>query len=108
MAQGDGNNQVAQMGRRLGNYFKPGIQLTNNGVLRLPTNNQPFELKLGLINMVQNSLFHGMIHEDPIDHVEMFFEKCDTVHINNVPNEIIHMRLFLFSLVGRRRHGFMA
>ncbi|CAA7040035.1 unnamed protein product [Microthlaspi erraticum] len=34
--------------------------------------NHNFEIKLGMINLVQNKMFHGLPSEDPIDHLDEF------------------------------------
>ncbi|KAK9102830.1 hypothetical protein Sjap_020084 [Stephania japonica] len=53
--------------------------------------------------MVQNSLFNGLPCEDLVEHIEVFPERCDIVHINNVLKEIIRMRLFPFALMGKAK-----
>ncbi|CAA7047136.1 unnamed protein product [Microthlaspi erraticum] len=39
--------------------------------------NHNFEIKLGMINLVQNKMFHGLPSEDPIDHLDEFDRLCD-------------------------------
>ncbi|KAK9104914.1 hypothetical protein Scep_021758 [Stephania cephalantha] len=74
--------------------------------MRLSANFTEFELRLSLINMVQNSLFNGLANEDPVAHVKNFLEKCDTVHITGVTKEVIRMIFFPFSLVGKAKSCF--
>ncbi|KAK9140534.1 hypothetical protein Scep_010215 [Stephania cephalantha] len=49
--------------------------------MKLPVDTTEFELRSSLINMVQNILFNRLANEDPVAHVEIFLEKCNTVHI---------------------------
>ncbi|XP_057772985.1 uncharacterized protein LOC130992391 [Salvia miltiorrhiza] len=63
---------------------------------RVNANN--FELKTGLITMVQQNQYGGKAVEDPNAHLAQFLELCSTVKINGVPDDIIRLRLFPFSL----------
>jgi hypothetical protein len=67
----------------------------------LNTNNLEFELKPSLIIMVQATLFSEKAHEDASAHLQNFLEISSTVVIKNVAQDIILLRLFPFSLVGR-------
>jgi hypothetical protein len=66
-----------------------------------------FELKLALINMVQANPFSGKPSEDANAHLQHFLEVCRTFTICGVTDDAIRLRLFLFSLLGRRSNGFM-
>ncbi|CAM8924119.1 unnamed protein product [Rhodiola kirilowii] len=57
-----------------------------------------WELKTGLIQMVQNNQFSGRINEDPHQHLKRFVQMCNTVKTNGVPSESYYLRLFPFSL----------
>jgi len=61
-----------------------------------------FELKRGLINMVQSNQFCGKTHEDASAHIQHFLEICSTFTISGVPRDAILLRLFPFSLLGER------
>ena len=65
-----------------------------------------FELKTGLIMMVQASLFYGLPSEDANAHIRHFLELRDTVVMKDDAPEIIMLRLFLFSLLGRVKQWF--
>ena len=54
-----------------------------------------FELKPGLINMVQSNQFSGKAHEDASAHLQHFLEICSTFTISGVPRDAILLRLFL-------------
>nr|GEW50453.1 hypothetical protein [Tanacetum cinerariifolium] len=59
-----------------------------------------FELKHGLINLVQNKQFFGHEKEDPHAHLRYFNQITSTMRVSNVPNLTIKLMLFLFSLEG--------
>nr|GFB18031.1 reverse transcriptase domain-containing protein [Tanacetum cinerariifolium] len=59
-----------------------------------------FELKHGLINLVQNKQFFGHDKEDPHAHIRYFNKITSTMRVQNVPNSTIKLMLFPFSLEG--------
>nr|KYP37147.1 hypothetical protein KK1_041685 [Cajanus cajan] len=62
-----------------------------------------FEMKPALLNLIQNNQFAGLDHEDPYLHLHTFVELCGTVKIHQVPEEVIRMKLFPFSLLGKAK-----
>jgi len=67
-----------------------------------------FELKPGLINMVQFNQLYGKAREDASAHLQHFLEICSTFTISRVPRDAILLCLFPFSLLGRAKQGFYA
>jgi len=67
-----------------------------------------FELKPGLINVVQANQFYGKAHEDASAHLQHFLEICSTSTMSGVPRDAILLRLFPFSLLGRAKQWFYA
>jgi len=63
------------------------------------------ELNPGLINMVQSNQFCGKAHEDASAHLQHFLEICSTFTISRIPRDVILLRLFPFSLLGRVRES---
>nr|GEZ40554.1 reverse transcriptase domain-containing protein [Tanacetum cinerariifolium] len=59
-----------------------------------------FELKHGLINLVQNKQFFVHDKEDPHAHIRYFNKITSTMRVPNVPNSTIKLMLFPFSLEG--------
>nr|GFA26453.1 hypothetical protein [Tanacetum cinerariifolium] len=57
-----------------------------------------FELKHGLLTLVQNKQFFGHDKEDLLAHVRYFNKITSTLKFPNVPNTSIKLMLFLFSL----------
>nr|GEY44050.1 reverse transcriptase domain-containing protein [Tanacetum cinerariifolium] len=62
-----------------------------------------FELKHGLINLVQNKQFFGHDKEDPHAHIRYFNKITSMMRVPNVPNSTIKLMLFPFSLEGAAR-----
>nr|GEU50586.1 hypothetical protein [Tanacetum cinerariifolium] len=54
-----------------------------------------FELKHGLINLVQNKQFFGHDKEDPHAHIRYFNKITSTMRVPNVPSSLIKLMLFL-------------
>ena len=65
-----------------------------------------FELKSSLINMVQASPFYGKPNKDANAHLQNFLELCDTIVIWGVTADVIKLRLFPFSLLGKAKQWF--
>ena len=65
-----------------------------------------FELKSSLINMVQASPFYGKPYKDANAYLQNFLELCKTVTIRDVAADIIRLRLFPFSLLGKAKQWF--
>ncbi|GKD08467.1 hypothetical protein Tco_1188152 [Tanacetum coccineum] len=64
----------------------------------IPEINANFELKHGLINLVQNKQFFGHDKEDPHAHIRYFNKITSTMRFLDVPSTSIKLMLFPFSL----------
>nr|GFD14118.1 reverse transcriptase domain-containing protein [Tanacetum cinerariifolium] len=62
-----------------------------------------FELKHGLLILVQNKQFFGHNKEDSHAHIRYFNKITSTLKFPNVPNTSIKLMLFPFSLEGAAR-----
>lgn len=82
----------------------------------LPSNEEPhssivnpaivannFELKLTLLQIMQQNQFAGLPTENPNQHLKVFIQLADTLKTNNASPETIRLRLFPFSLRDRAR-----
>jgi hypothetical protein len=65
-----------------------------------------FKLNPALINMVQQSPFHGKASEDANAHLKHSMEICSTITIRGVTHNAIHLRLVPFSLLGKAKQWF--
>nr|GEV18372.1 hypothetical protein [Tanacetum cinerariifolium] len=62
-----------------------------------------FDLKHGLLTLVQNKQFFGHDKENPHAYIRYFNKITSTLKFPNVPNTLIKLMLFLFSLEGAAR-----
>ena len=56
--------------RVIGAYDEPTTHGTRTGIRPSTIDNNNFEIKASLINMVQSNKFHGLPMEDPLDHLD--------------------------------------
>nr|GEU43957.1 reverse transcriptase domain-containing protein [Tanacetum cinerariifolium] len=68
-----------------------------------PTLVEQFELKNSLINMMTSEKFFGLEKDNPHDHVRWFNKITSTIKYKDVPNSVIKLILFPFSLAGAAR-----
>ena len=58
-----------------------------------------FEIKPVMITMLQlHGMFHGLHKEDANKHLLYFLEVCNSFKQNGVPDDVLRLRLFPFSL----------
>ena len=69
---------------------------------------QSFELKPGLISMIQQSQFTGSALENPATHLKQFLQLAGTIRINGISSDIIQLKLFPFSLRGKATEWLMS
>ncbi|GKE55060.1 hypothetical protein Tco_1490216 [Tanacetum coccineum] len=62
-----------------------------------------FELKVGLLQLVTLSQFHGFERDDPHAHIRWFNKITSTLKYKNVPHDAIKLMLFPFYLEGAAR-----
>ncbi|WP_254554240.1 retrotransposon gag family protein, partial [Salmonella enterica] len=66
-------------------------------------NSDHFELKTHLITLVSTNQFHGFDREDPYAHIRWFNKLTSTINYKDVPQKVIKLMLFPFSLEGTAR-----
>ncbi|GJT29968.1 hypothetical protein Tco_0910243 [Tanacetum coccineum] len=88
--------QIAQNQRHRGLQAGPSLS-------RITADN--FELKHGLLTLVQNKQFFGHDKEDPYAHIRYFNKITSTMKFLNVPSRSVKLMLFLFSLEGAAQIG---
>ena len=84
---------------------------TTTNIYTGPTTNvedNGFELKPALINIVQARQFCGKAHEDLSAHLQHFLEICSTFTIKGVNRDAILLGFFPFSLLGKAKQWFYA
>ncbi|XP_048613268.1 uncharacterized protein LOC106411936 [Brassica napus] len=87
--------------RAIGTHDEPNIHGHRAGIRAPAVENNNFEIKSSLINMIQSDKYHGLALEDPLDHLDNFDKLCGTTKINGVSEDAFKLRLFPFSLGGK-------
>ncbi|GJW27769.1 reverse transcriptase domain-containing protein [Tanacetum coccineum] len=90
----------------------PMAERTMEELLRAPTegygeaivlpeiNADHFEIKTNLLQLVQANLFYGRKSENPHAHINNFKRITSTLRFRNVPNDVIKLMMFPYSLEG--------
>ncbi|KAG7615206.1 Retrotransposon gag domain [Arabidopsis thaliana x Arabidopsis arenosa] len=90
--------------RNIGAGDAPRNHHQRQGIVPLPVQKNNFEIKSGLISMIQGNKFHGLPMEDPLDHLDSFGRLCGLTKINGVTEDMFKLRLFPFSLGEKAHH----
>ncbi|GJV41804.1 hypothetical protein Tco_1420244 [Tanacetum coccineum] len=90
----------------------PMTERTMEELLRAPTegygeaivlpeiNADHFEIKTNFLQLVQANPFHGLENENPHAHINSFKRITSTLRFRNVPNDVIKLMMFPYSLEG--------
>ena len=100
IASSSASQALAQ--KTLHDYSAPSASKVPTGP-EVNTGGENFEIKTGLITMVQASPFCGKANEDASAHLQQFLELYSTFVIKGVLKDEIRLHLFLFSLLGRAK-----
>ncbi|GJY72159.1 hypothetical protein Tco_0475862 [Tanacetum coccineum] len=77
----------------------PIISIENAIVVPVVLANE-FELKTKLLDFVSNNSFFGLEDDDPHSHIRIFYQITRTLRLNQVPDGVVKLILFPFSLKG--------
>ncbi|XP_048604632.1 uncharacterized protein LOC125582144 [Brassica napus] len=98
---GEGNGQGAdnlrpqhqhRQDRAIGTHDEPNIHGHRAGIRAPAVENNNFEIKSSLINMIQSNKYHGLALEDPLDHLDNFDKLCETTKIIGVSEDAFKLR----------------
>ncbi|GJS23109.1 reverse transcriptase domain-containing protein [Tanacetum coccineum] len=90
----------------------PMAECTMEELLRAPTegygeaivlpkiNADHFEIKTNLLQLVKANPFHGLENKNPHAHINSFKRITSTLRFRNVPNDVIKLMMFPYSLEG--------
>jgi predicted ribosome quality control (RQC) complex YloA/Tae2 family protein len=87
--------------RSLRDLFAPVATNSASCIVLAPTNATHFDLKSHVIQLLPS--FYGLDHENPYSHVKKFKDICATFKFQNFSKELVHLRLFPFSLHDRAK-----
>ena len=93
--------------KTLRDYSAPSANQVPTGP-EVSTGGENFEIKMGLITMVQASPLCRKDNEDASAHLQQFLELCSTFVIKEVSQDAIRLLLFPFSLLARVKQWFYA
>nr|GFA63225.1 hypothetical protein [Tanacetum cinerariifolium] len=62
-----------------------------------------FEIKTNLLQLVQANPYHGFERENPHTHINIFKRITSTLKFRDVPNDVIKLMMFSYSLEGNAR-----
>ncbi|KAG7556837.1 Retrotransposon gag domain [Arabidopsis suecica] len=97
------DDQNLELPNNIGAGDAPRNDNHRNGIVPPLVQNNNFEIKSGLIAMVQGNQFHGLPMEDPLDHLDEFDRLCSLTKINGVSEDGFKLRLYPFFL-GEKAH----
>ena len=98
------SSSIAQ--KTLRQFSAPSSSHIPTGLNQDQNGNDGFEVKTGLVNMVQASPFCGKASEDANAHLQNFLELSNTINPKGTTMDIVHLRLFLFPLLGKAKTWF--
>ena len=96
------STSTAMAEKTLHDYSGPSADQVPTGP-EVNTGTGNFEIRTGLITMVQASPFCGKANEDASTHLQQFLELYNTFTIRGVDEDAIRLRLFPFSLLGKAK-----
>nr|GFA85916.1 hypothetical protein [Tanacetum cinerariifolium] len=72
-------------------------------IIILEINADHFEIKTNLLQLVQANPYHGFERENPQTHINNFKRITSTLKFRDVPNDVIKLMMFPYSLEGSAR-----
>ncbi|GKA57842.1 hypothetical protein Tco_0757030 [Tanacetum coccineum] len=72
-------------------------------IVLLEINADHFKIKTNLLQLVQANPFHGYERENPHAHINSFKRITSTLRFRDVPNDVIKLMMFPYSLEGNAR-----
>lgn len=92
-------SHMAKEPKPVKDYDVPSVVASPSSIRHRTIDANNFEIRLAIISMIhQSSIFCGLPQEDPNSHISNFLELCDTFKCNGATNDVVHLRIFPFSL----------
>ncbi|XP_023644466.1 uncharacterized protein LOC111832391 [Capsella rubella] len=93
---------------RIGVDDAPSNHTHRQGIVPRAVQNNYFEIKSGLISIVQQNKFHGLPMEDPLDHLDEFDRLCSLTKINGVSEDGENSSSRIYHFRGSMQQSFLA
>ncbi|XP_057444964.1 uncharacterized protein LOC130737224 [Lotus japonicus] len=104
------NIMAAAPGRENGDDNAGFVNFTPRNMTRIgrPAGNEkPPEMKSGLVQLMYANPFAGLDHENPYTHLTKFYELCGTAGLAQTEEEVVFLRLFPLTLIGKAKDWFL-
>ncbi|GJY05657.1 putative reverse transcriptase domain-containing protein [Tanacetum coccineum] len=82
------------------NYYSKPRRSIENAIVVPAVLADEFELKTELLDFVSNNSFFDLENDDPHSHIRRFYQITRTLKLNQVPDDVVKLILFPFSLKG--------
>src|SRR3989337_4585526 len=98
---------MTQENTKLCDFYNPNNNNFISTLIAPPaTSAESCDINAALLNLVMKDQFSGTPKEDAASHLYTFVELCDMQKKKDVDNDIVNMKLFLFSLRERAKIWF--
>ena len=82
-------------------YMHPTLRVPESAIVLPNLGPRGFEIKPHFITLIKSIVFEGRSTEDPIAHVKVFLDLCETVTAENLPVDYVKLKAFKWSLGGK-------
>ncbi|GJS38363.1 RNA-directed DNA polymerase, eukaryota [Tanacetum coccineum] len=101
-----GQTIVAMADRTMEELLRAPTEGYGEAIVLPEINADHFEIKTNLLQLVQANPFHGLENENPHAHINSFKRITSTLRFRNVPNDVIKLMMFPYSLEGAAKTWF--
>jgi Retrotransposon gag protein len=82
-------------------YMHPTLRMPESAIVIPPLGRGGFEIKPHFITLIKSVIFEGRPTEDPIAHVKVFLDLCETITTEGLPVDYVKLKAFKWSLGGK-------
>ena len=75
-------------------YMHPTLRVPESAIILPNIGARNFEIKPHFITLIKTSCFEGRPTKDPIRHVKVFLDLCETISMEHVPVDYIRLKAF--------------
>ena len=98
-------NDKGNARKRVSDYARPVLQRPITRIHTPLTRGANFRIDFHVMSMLP--IFHGKPSEDPYRHIDELYQVCEIIHLQNVPADMMKMKLFLATLQDRAKDSFL-
>ena len=103
----EGTSSTMAERKTMGDFARPSLDGTKSCIKQTDVGAKTFEIKMHVIQMVQNNAqFDGSPECDPNTHITSFLDICNMFKIDGMTEDTVRLRLFPFSLRGHAKRWF--